>query len=62
VDPFGSRPAAVAVVVAVVVPPASTIVVKGRKIVAVVVDAFGPLSGLDGVPHVAIGPKVAPDR
>jgi hypothetical protein len=30
-------------------------------VVVVVVDALGPPSGLDGVPCVAVGPKVAPD-
>jgi hypothetical protein len=36
--------------------------VVARAIVAVVVDALGPSSGLDGVPHIAVGPKAAPDH
>jgi hypothetical protein len=56
------RPAAVTVVVTVVATPASAIVMVVRAVVAVVVDALGPSSGLDGVPYVAVGPKAAPDR
>jgi hypothetical protein len=52
----------VAVVVAVVAPPTSMIVVMARAVVAVVVDALDPSSGLDGVLHVAVGPEAAPDR
>jgi hypothetical protein len=36
--------------------------VVARAVIVVVVDAFGLSTGLDGVPHVAVGPKVAPDR
>jgi hypothetical protein len=32
-----------------------------RAIVAVVVDTLDPPLGLNGVPHVAVGPKAAPD-
>jgi hypothetical protein len=53
------RPAAIAVVVDVVAPLA--VVVVARAIVAVVVDALNPPSGLDCVPRVAVGPKAAPD-
>jgi hypothetical protein len=59
--PLVWQPVAVAVVVAVVAPPASTIVVVARTVVAVVIDALGPSSGLDGVPHVAVWPEVASD-
>jgi hypothetical protein len=52
----------VAVVVTVVAPPASAVVVVARAVVVVVVDALGLPSGFDGVPRVAVGPKVAPDR
>jgi hypothetical protein len=48
----------VAVVVVVVAPPAPTVVVVARAIVAVVIDALGTPSDLDGVPRVAVGPKV----
>jgi hypothetical protein len=54
--------AAVAVVIVVVVSPTSTIVVVAREVIAVVVDALGPLSGLDGVPRIAVVPETAPDR
>jgi hypothetical protein len=43
------RLATVTVVVAVVSPPASTVVVVVQAIVAVIVDALGLPSGLDGV-------------
>jgi hypothetical protein len=56
------RPAAVALVVAVVASPTSAIVVVARAVVAVVVDALGPSTGLDGVPYVALGPEAALDR
>jgi hypothetical protein len=52
----------VAVAVVVMVPPASTVVMVARAIVAVVVDALDPPSGLDGVPHVTVGPKEALDH
>jgi hypothetical protein len=52
----------VAVVVAVMAPPASAVVVVARAVVAVVVDALDPPSGLDGVPRVTVGPKAALDR
>jgi hypothetical protein len=52
----------VAVVVAVVASPTSAIVVVAQAVVAVVVDALGPSTGLDGVPHVAVGTKAALDR
>jgi hypothetical protein len=42
--------------------PASTIVVIAQAVVAVVVDALGPSSDFDGVPHIAVWPEVAPDR
>jgi hypothetical protein len=51
-----------AVVMVVVVLPASSIVMVVRVVVVVVVDALGPSSGLDGVPHVAVGPEAAPDH
>jgi hypothetical protein len=60
--PLVQRPAAVAVIVAVVASSAPTVAMVARVIVAVVVDTLGPPSGLDGVPHVAVGPKTAPDR
>jgi hypothetical protein len=43
------RLATVTVVVAVVSPPASTVVVVVQAILAVIVDALGLPSGLDGV-------------
>jgi hypothetical protein len=52
----------VTVVIVVAVSPVSAIVVVARAVVAVVVDALGPTTGLDGVPHVAVGPEVALDR
>jgi hypothetical protein len=60
--PLVRRLATVVVVVAVVSPSAATIVVVARTVVAVVVDALGPPSGLDGVPRIAVGPEMAPDR
>jgi hypothetical protein len=56
------RPAAVAVVIVVVAPIASTVIMMVRAVVAVVVDALGLPSGLDGVPRIAVGPETAPDR
>jgi hypothetical protein len=56
------RLASIAVVVTVVAPPAPAVIVVARAIVAVVVDALGPPSGLNGVPRIAVGPKEAPDR
>jgi hypothetical protein len=41
---------------------ASAIVVVARAVIAVVVDALGPTSGLDGVPRIAVGPKAALDH
>jgi hypothetical protein len=55
------RPATVAVVIAVVALPASTVVVVARAIVVVAVDTLDPPPGLNGVPHVAVGPKAAAD-
>jgi hypothetical protein len=43
-------------------PPKPVVVVVVRAVVVVVVDSFGPPPGLNGVPHVAVGPKTAPDR
>jgi hypothetical protein len=60
--PLVRRPAVVAFIVAIVASPASMIVVVARAVVAVVVDALGSPSGLDGVPCVTVGPKAAPDR
>jgi hypothetical protein len=56
------RPAAVVIVVAVMAPPTSTIVVVARTVEAVLVDTLGLSSGLNGVPHVMVGPEAAPDR
>jgi hypothetical protein len=55
------RPATVAVVIAVVALPASTVVVVARAIVVVAVDTLDPPPGLNGVPHIAVGPKAAAD-
>jgi hypothetical protein len=33
-----------------------------RAVVAVVVDALGPSTGLDGVPHIVVRPEAALDR
>jgi hypothetical protein len=52
----------VTVVVAVVASLASSVVVVARAVVAVVVDALGPSTGLDGVLRVAVGPEPALDR
>jgi hypothetical protein len=52
----------VTVVVAVVALLASSVVVVVRAVVTVVVDALGPSTGLDGVPHVSVGPEPALDR
>jgi hypothetical protein len=51
----------VTVVIAVVASPALLVVVVARAVVAVVVDALGPSTGLNGVSHVAVGPEVALD-
>jgi hypothetical protein len=50
------------VVIVVVAPLASSIMVVARAVFAVVVDALGPSTGLDGVPRVAVGPEAALDR
>jgi hypothetical protein len=60
--PLVRRPDEVAVVIAVVAPPAFTIIVVALTVVAVVVDALGPPSGLDGVSYVAVRPEAAPGR
>jgi hypothetical protein len=41
---------------------APAVVVVARAVVAVVVDTFGPSTGLDGVPSIAVGPKTTLDR
>jgi hypothetical protein len=56
------RLVAVAVVIAVMAPPASTVVVVAGAIVAVIFDALGLSSALDGVSHVAVGPKASLDH
>jgi hypothetical protein len=56
------RPAIIAVVITVAASPASSIVVVVRAVVAVVVDALGPSTGLDGVPRIPVGPKPTLDR
>jgi hypothetical protein len=43
-------------------PSTSTVVVVVRAAIAVVVDALGLASGLDGVPRISVGPKTALDR
>jgi hypothetical protein len=50
------------VIVAFVASPAPEVVVVARAIVAVIVYALGPPSGLNGVPRIAVGRKAAPDR
>jgi hypothetical protein len=60
--PLVRGPAAVAFVVAVVAPPASVVVMVAQVIVVVVIDTLGRPPGLNGVLHVAVGPKVASNR
>jgi hypothetical protein len=45
-----------------VAPPAPAVVVVARAVVEVVIDALSPLSGLDGVLCITVGPKAALDR
>jgi hypothetical protein len=52
----------VAVIIAVVASSAPAVIVVARAVVAVVVDTFGPPSGLDGVSCIAVGPKTTLDR
>jgi hypothetical protein len=52
----------VTVVIAIVALLAPTVVMVARVVVAVVVDALSPPSGLDGVPRIAVGPKAALNR
>jgi hypothetical protein len=51
-----------AVVIAIVAPPVPTVVVVARAVVAVVFDALGPSSSLDGVPGVTVRPESTPYR
>jgi hypothetical protein len=50
------------VVISFVAPPASTVVVVARAVVADVVDTLNSSSGFDGVPGVAVGPETTLDR
>jgi hypothetical protein len=52
----------VTVIIVVVASPASSVVVVARAAVAVVVDALGRLTGIDGVPRFTVRPEPALDR
>jgi hypothetical protein len=49
------------IIVVVVAASVSSVAVVARAVAMMVVDALGPSTGLDGVPHVTIRPEPALD-